>query len=890
MSDINRVPIPYGSQQVSNKTKNVINKTIRIAVKLPQSNEDTCPEYNYKDELDAVKKRGSSKNIENGNMMDMLEDDDRDVRRIAMQMEQKYGKAVVSKKRRKGRKDDYADIGMGYDESDSFIDNTDGYDEIIPQNVTTVHGGFYINCGALEFKANEEDSDVSSDSSSDSNPLPKDGKRTLGLDETDGEDEEGPSEHQKKKIKVDPGCNGMQKALKKKLFSPNKILKKKRPSNVVSKKTVKDLLKEKRVDLNMTVPSSENDLDISVFSEGKNCVENGKNLSNSITDAIESVIKASDKPIFGADRISSQVTDEVRQVSLPENLPNNIAEFITKIKQSSAISSFDKKFTDEMNNLLLSLEKKCKCLGKPSKTKVYEHLSYFMKIDKQILIQHCKQLTLKDEDKKIKSLLQKLKAEIDKVMPSIISNYEKECEVVFEKRTLLQLQNQDGGEEKRRSIGRPKRKFQWNDQTRKFLKDTATIRKRSYLQQGYSKEKWEEELATFLKNNVIHLWPEGWMTMTALTKVCNKLFNDPKTANLSASAAAKKENKNTATGNATLPYPNVFTSSSAQITKTYSKTSQADKLLEVTGKETKLKDNAHKESPKVTETDPSNDKSPNGNVFVKVDYEKAPVALAKSKDVNQEVINQPAKFTTSSKSKEFAQETKDIFRFAQGPSGSRSKDISQDIKEVSKFTSILKPKDCAQEIRDFTKFPQPKEFSRELKEAVKSSSGMKSKEVKDAKFPTSFHSKDFIQEIKESSKFSNVNIIELDSANNFSNLLPKSKTKLKNESELPSISILMNKNSGRSSEKTLTNTVEKQLNMNSSEDSARNMTDTEDIQNVMERLKHLQKITSPLKTEGSSSSSTAFSQKASNAPRSDVDLMTSSFQDEFQKQLNYKCS
>lgn len=83
------------------------------------------------------------------------------------------------KKKKKGRKDDYADIGMGYDESDSFIDNTDGYDEMIPQHVTTLHGGFYINCGALEFKTDEEASSDAPSSSSEENTVEKSSSRKV---------------------------------------------------------------------------------------------------------------------------------------------------------------------------------------------------------------------------------------------------------------------------------------------------------------------------------------------------------------------------------------------------------------------------------------------------------------------------------------------------------------------------------------------------------------------------------------------------------------------------------------------------------------------------------------------------------------------------------------
>lgn len=56
MSDVNRGKlISFGSQKVNDKKAKEIIKTVRISVILPQSTEDKCPEFNYKNELGAAK-------------------------------------------------------------------------------------------------------------------------------------------------------------------------------------------------------------------------------------------------------------------------------------------------------------------------------------------------------------------------------------------------------------------------------------------------------------------------------------------------------------------------------------------------------------------------------------------------------------------------------------------------------------------------------------------------------------------------------------------------------------------------------------------------------------------------------------------------------------------
>lgn len=97
-------------------------------------------------------------NLTSGGLDPNADDDDEKLKALAASFESKYAEKAKPKKppaAKKRKIHEYDDLGEGYDESDPFIDNSECFDEVVPQEITTAHGGFYINTGALEFKSNQ---------------------------------------------------------------------------------------------------------------------------------------------------------------------------------------------------------------------------------------------------------------------------------------------------------------------------------------------------------------------------------------------------------------------------------------------------------------------------------------------------------------------------------------------------------------------------------------------------------------------------------------------------------------------------------------------------------------------------------------------------------------
>lgn len=63
---------------------------------------------------------------------------------------------------------------------------------------------------------------------------------------------------------------------------------------------------------------------------------------------------------------------------------------------------------------------------------------------------------------------------------------------------------------------------------RKMVRDIVLARKRVFLSEGKLKDSIESRLNEFLKKEILNLWPEGWMSLNILSKVCTPILDSKK--------------------------------------------------------------------------------------------------------------------------------------------------------------------------------------------------------------------------------------------------------------------------------------------------------------------------------------------------------------------------
>ncbi|CAK1542749.1 unnamed protein product [Leptosia nina] len=505
--------------------KNNVTKTVRLTINLDESNESKYPELNYKELVIVAAKK---KRVENGKTagLDPFSDNDDDVERVARKFEQKYGGNSTYGRKGRSKFEEFADIGAGYDENDSFIDNTHGYDEMIPPECDTLYGGFYINSGSLEFKTVPENQTPHSDGD-------RRNKRRISSSSSEEESSESSSDSDSQEPKEPKSLTN---------------------GNVDSHKTEHRKKKNKNNEKKKMKTISGTDSTLATSGKQTSDAGPGEGSSTSQSDSLTSKPAPSSENVVTSD--SSREPEVKVEIKLPQIVSEALSDIEMLSRQYKEVPSKD--FEGKTDQCVLRLEQNLNqsSSGNRERREAWSRAAKTLNCSRAKLLYRAKRLkndlvassqpahnnttnsastntatsrvtnnntavkrkasedleqldeftflTAEEKEAKIVDSLQRLKALIDERKPEMIATYNAECERVQEERKKLQIASGEGGPHVDKRL--PKRRFPWCPMSR------ALLARLSRLAGSPS------AAASLLATRALPLFPAGFVRMPTLLR------------------------------------------------------------------------------------------------------------------------------------------------------------------------------------------------------------------------------------------------------------------------------------------------------------------------------------------------------------------------------------
>ncbi|XP_016279506.1 ubinuclein-1 isoform X1 [Monodelphis domestica] len=528
---------------------------VRITLTLFEPDHKRCPEFFYPELVKNT--RGKGKGLQVGDkkkdVLDPFNDEEKErhkVEALARKFEEKYG----GKKRRKDRIQDLIDMGYGYDESDSFIDNSEAYDELVPASLTTKYGGFYINSGTLQFRqASESEDDFIKEKKKKSpkkRKLKEGGEKIKKKKKDDSYDKEKKSKKSKFPKAGFTALNASKEKKKKKYsgaLSVKEMLKKFQKEKEAQKKRDEE---HKPITVSPAETQSTREVEsmpdplLSFFgSASDNDLLQAATAMDSLTDLdLEQLLSESPEgsPFHDVDDESDSLgvglDQEFKQPpSLPEGLPMSLEKRIKELAQAARTAEGESKqrfFTQDINGILLDIEVQSRELNSQIRSGVYAYLASFLPCSKDTLVKRARKLHLYEQGGRLKEPLQKLKEAIGRAMPEQMAKYQEECQAHTQAKFAKMLEEEKDKDQRERicsdeeedeekggkRIMGPRKKFQWNDEIRELLCHVVKMKLDGYELERNKAQSWEDYVKAFLDAEVKPLWPKGWMQARTLFK------------------------------------------------------------------------------------------------------------------------------------------------------------------------------------------------------------------------------------------------------------------------------------------------------------------------------------------------------------------------------------
>eukprot|EP00731_Ephydatia_muelleri_P037405 Em0460g5a len=325
--------------------------------------------------------------------------------KIAKRFEEKYG---PTKRKRLIHESDLIDRGYGYDPSDSFVDDSELYEDYVPPQLDTKCGGFYINTGVLEFKTLEDEDNEEMDFVLKKKLVAK--KHTTHAGNL--------AKHKAKLV--------LQKAQKKAPVVGQRV----GSSSVIVKQAAlktKDS-GEKKLTKNQLLSTEPREACIPVgIGDIAVSVPLFKASSSPSSDCIETSNAVSATPPVGQEQEGSKSPP-----LLPSNLPLEIQSKISSLEESIvkeqqvADGKLSNKARAGYDDQFVDIELACKKITVKERTAVFEYLSSKVGISRQTILKRVKLILRKREGGALEGPLQRLKEALAGSMAEQLAQYEEE--------------------------------------------------------------------------------------------------------------------------------------------------------------------------------------------------------------------------------------------------------------------------------------------------------------------------------------------------------------------------------------------------------------------------------------------------------------------------------
>ncbi|XP_077461805.1 ubinuclein-1 isoform X2 [Stigmatopora argus] len=494
--------------------------TVRLVVALLEPEQNTFNEFSY---VQLLGDKGKKDEVQTSFKFEAEEKREKaHITELVKKMEEKY-----AKKKKQDRLQDLVDIGDGYDDEDSFIDNSEAYDEYVPSSIAPEFGGFYINTGVLQFRQ------ASETSRDDSAPEPsqkvqeeqkrqKKRCRKVQQDKDDVDAKSSADDDLTKKGKKRSGPLSVTRMLKK--FRLEKELERQKTEMAADAGGGSGLadpllsLIGAADDQALLQAASTVEFDIDL-----DCLlDVGDEVPSpplSFTEAVyhgPPEIDLVTPPTTQAAKVHPAYVGCFPCVPFPEGLPPNLEDSIKTLMMAAKTAEGESKlkfFTPEINSLLLDIECQCREHGGNLRSRVYTHLSSFLPCSKETLLKRVKRLKMAEELSNMEDPMSKLKEAIERAMPEQIAHFKKRCYEYEQGKTFQTMDDgsdakYDLGEDKgSRKGGGPRKLFKWNERVR---------RKENH--------QFDDYLKALLVKDFKPLWPKGWMQTRVLLKESRKLL------------------------------------------------------------------------------------------------------------------------------------------------------------------------------------------------------------------------------------------------------------------------------------------------------------------------------------------------------------------------------